>query len=358
MRFIFSVLIILFHINTVIFDGKYKLTENISFFSRGRIGVEFFFVVSGFFLAKAAYKRQSSSSKLGKETVIFVFHKVFEILPYHLIAFAFTFISICFLEQLNFLGAIKRLFIALPNLFLIQKLGIPSNNIIGVEWYISCMLIACCILYPACRAFYDMFSRVISPVLGILLVGYMTHVFGFLSRTSDWAGLCSKVLLRAIAGMCLGIFSFEVSRYCSKLRLSHMQKTLLTFFELSGYLSVIIFSISTINLKYESYALLLLTVLVSVTMSNQTYGNAFLQRKSIFFLGRYSLSIYLCQMVALDIAEKHLSKAPITHLTVFVLGATFLLALVVYALGNRFKIVLANTIKDISPNQRETPSEA
>lgn len=339
MRFVFSLFIILFHINTVIFGGKYKLTEDISFFSRGRIGVEFFFVVTGYFLAASAFKKQSEDTPpfFGKETIQFVWKKFLGIFPYHLIAFSFTFVTVWFIEKLNILSAVKRLVLALPNLFLFQKLGIPSTNLNGVEWYISCMLVASFILYPLCRKYYEVFTRIVAPTAGLLLVGYMIHVFGCLSQTSEWAGLCAKVLLRAIADMCFGIFAFEVARYIAKLRLSNRLRGIITCIEFFGYFSVLLFAVSTISLKYESYALLALALSVSLTMSGQTYGNHFFQNKVVAFLGRYSLPIYLSQMVALDIAEAYFSEWNIVSLSLFVLGDTLLIALVVMFLGEHLK---------------------
>ncbi len=44
MRFVFCISILLYHINSDLWDGKKLLSDNISFFAHGRTGVEFFFL--------------------------------------------------------------------------------------------------------------------------------------------------------------------------------------------------------------------------------------------------------------------------------------------------------------------------
>lgn len=47
LRFVFSMVVVLFHLNYVYFKDKLLLTDSISFFAYGYIGVEFFFLVTG-----------------------------------------------------------------------------------------------------------------------------------------------------------------------------------------------------------------------------------------------------------------------------------------------------------------------
>ena len=343
MRFVFALCIILFHINVDFFDSHYQFTEHISFFARGKIGVEFFFVTSGFFLAMAASKNETKSDILGKSTIRYMLKKILRIGPYHVLAFAFTFLIICITERLSFLRALDLFAKSLPNLFLIQGLGIPSENIIGVEWYISCMLLASYILFPLCCRFCKSFTCIISPITGFLLVCYMTKVFGCLSRTGEWAGLCSKMLLRALAEMCFGIFAFEISRQINRMELSRKAKSILTIIESLLYIAALFYAVSTISVAYEAYILILLTCAVALTMSNQTLGNAFFCNRTIMFLGEYSLPLYLCQNFARKLVKSYFSDLPLITITCLILSITITLALIVLFLGRKLERNLQNT---------------
>ena len=95
MRFVFSILIVLFHINLEIWGGKQTFGDYFSLSGRGRIGVEFFFVVSGYLMAATAFRNQKKAGSLGKETVQFMTKKIYGIWPWHLVAFTLLFIAVC-----------------------------------------------------------------------------------------------------------------------------------------------------------------------------------------------------------------------------------------------------------------------
>ena len=140
-RFVFSMVVILFHLNYVYYEGKLQLTGTFNFFAHGCIGVEFFFLVTGWLFANACHKLQDRPAVLGKETVQYVAHKWYAVFPSHLVAFAATFITTVYFARLNAAGIITRFARALPNFLLVQQIGIYSADIIGEEWYISVMLL-------------------------------------------------------------------------------------------------------------------------------------------------------------------------------------------------------------------------
>ena len=74
LRFVFCVLVLLFHAEGLV-PGGVKLPGFFSFFENGAIGVEFFFIVSGFFMAKSALK-SPADEKLGSETISFMSKKI------------------------------------------------------------------------------------------------------------------------------------------------------------------------------------------------------------------------------------------------------------------------------------------
>ena len=92
MRFLFASSIILFHIAGTLWDRKLILFSSEEFkltlFRNGYIGVEFFFLVSGFLMAKSIYRRQSQAcigklqpEPVGVETIRFLWGKVKALWP-------------------------------------------------------------------------------------------------------------------------------------------------------------------------------------------------------------------------------------------------------------------------------------
>ena len=80
-KFMFSIMIIVFHCVGLANPGDRIFLEY------GAIGVEFFFLVSGYLMAKKVVNDNSKINNLGKETVSFVWKKYKAFFPYMLVAF-------------------------------------------------------------------------------------------------------------------------------------------------------------------------------------------------------------------------------------------------------------------------------
>lgn len=71
MRFLFSILVVGYHVQMSINNS-----EN-SFFENGAVAVEFFFLISGYFMARSIEKLCSDENvKIGKATIQFMTKKV------------------------------------------------------------------------------------------------------------------------------------------------------------------------------------------------------------------------------------------------------------------------------------------
>lgn len=299
MRFVFSLVVIGLHINADLWDKQKNFGNFFSFFKQGAMGVEFFFLVSGYLMAMSAYKLQSSKNSISKDSIKFVFNKFIGILPMHLIAFTMTYLATIFGKHLSFAKSMTTFVKALPNLFLIQNTGIYAKNILGIEWYLSAMLIGMWIIFPFLLKNYKTFSRIAAPIIGLLLVGMMVKQTGQLAGVNDWmfGKTIIKSQLRAIAELCLGVFAFEVVRYMQNLNFTNKDRITLTVIEIITYCIALLYCVSQLGKKYQAYILFILLVAVILSFSEVTYGNRLFNNKSIYFLGKLSLPIYLCQNV-------------------------------------------------------------
>ncbi len=60
------------------------------------MGVEFFFLVSGYLMAMKIYNKKEEIGDLGKETLSFIINKINSIFPYHFFSFLFCFFKLLF----------------------------------------------------------------------------------------------------------------------------------------------------------------------------------------------------------------------------------------------------------------------
>lgn len=306
LRFLFAVAIVLYHCQKHYLDVD-KSSFHMAFFSCGYIGVEFFFLVAGFLMAKSIYKRTVIQDfDLGLETVQFTWRKIKAILPWHFTAFGIMFLAKVILDNYSLRDTLSYFLKTIPNLFLFSKTGFNFGNLNRVEWYITCMIFAMLILYPLCRKYYSMFVHVIAPVGGMFLLGYLAQNFGTFTDSSRWNGLMFTCMIRAIAEIALGATAFEISRVIGEKKFTATERKLLTVGEVCGYLFIFAYVMSTMNRKYEIFAVLVLIISIALTFSGQVYGNALFNNKLCYFLGKASLPIYLSQVLPLDFVKEYL----------------------------------------------------
>ena len=244
LRFLFTSVIIFFHINLDLWDQQKVIGlvggAPVTFFMHGNIAVEFFFLVTGWLMAASVYRKirgaggSSEASPAGAgirirqkvtiwtraleslrdtlgETAHFVGHKARAILPYYLTACALTpLMRLVTDRSLTPIYFLKRL----PSLLFLERLGL-GKAFIGCTWYLSSMMLALCLAYPLCRRFYRFYTCFAGPVLGCLLLWAMVAQTGSLGDIGDWFYITYKTNVRAFAEISIGAASFECSRLLS-----------------------------------------------------------------------------------------------------------------------------------------------
>ena len=352
LRFVFSVFVLLFHC------GKYLLPPisyfkglHLSLFGHGSIAVEFFFIVSGFLMAKSVYKRIGSpvgGKALFTEYTAFMRKKYFSIFPMHCIAFVPAFVTAVLFYGFKGQQIFDYFLDSLPNLFLVEMTGLRFRDPNHFEWYISCMLLAMAVFYPLLRRFYHAFTRWFAPVFSLLLIGYLIKTTGSLSGVTAWTGICYKSFLRALSEIALGTCCFECSQSIAAKEYTKKQKILLTVAEWVLYALLFTFSVLTFPIKYEGLIPFILVIALSLSFSGQTGVPERWNKRAIYFLGKLSLPIYLCQITALYLVRTY-GKSLSGWTNVWIAaGSTIILSVLVYLLDQKLHALISR--KKASPS--------
>lgn len=328
LRFLFSLTVIFYHLNVDLSARKLRIGD-FTFFSEGRIAVEFFFLVTGYLTAAKIYKMRNSANKvpsLGESTWDFMRKKIATILPYHFIAIALIIILYCSMNQQN---VFRYMIKSLPSIFLLQMSGLPGSNVIGNEWYLSSMLIALLILYPICLRFYDAFTRIVAPIVGVFAVGTVIHNTGALGYNTEYIGMFYAGNIRAIGVISLGMFSFELFRAIRSAETVRQKRVLFTILEVFGYGFTLFYMTSTMMGKKQGGIIaLILCITVGISFSELSYGQRFFHHRLFSFLGKCSLPIYLSQNIFREIGKKYLFEYSSIYYILFVLFGSIIFGIV------------------------------
>ena len=344
LRFLFGFMVLAFHVQKYL-PGEIKIGDTIdfAFFPHGAMGVEFFFLTSGFLMATNVFKRINEPAKIsiGESTTIFLKNKIVSLLPLHLICFTLLFATQFYINDWGIKRALLKLIENIPSLLFIQMSGFNGSVINHIEWYISVMLLSMLIIYPILKKNYMLFVRVIAPIISIFAIGFLYKNAKMLGGVSIWYSVVFRGFVRGFAEICLGTVCFEISRNIQKQKFNSIQKILFSFVELAVWCSAFGLIMFTVPKTYQFYILLFIAAGITLTFSDVSFGKKIFNNKFFYFLGKISLPLYLCQLTTIQLSNHLISHLPMTDRMIYTIVATFILALILQGIDTLIKKLLS-----------------
>lgn len=284
-KFAFCILILLFHARVFASDTDTVL------FSKGSIGVEFFFLVSGFLLARSALnKKEDNNEFLGKETLLFIYKKIKNFFPYILVCFIGGLIVKSIFSDMT----IKDYVLSIWDLTFLRMAGFRTTVVNGNVWYISAMLLAMLILYPLLRKFKKNFVYLGAPIIVIFLAGILNHNYLSLRTPEDWLGFFYKGFIRAFLELSLGTILYLICEKMKTLNFTKIGKISITLVEIVGFLIPFIMSQFVEKATtYDFIVLIIMSISIVIAFSEKTLEFKFFDNKIIYYLEKLSLPVYL-----------------------------------------------------------------
>lgn len=255
-RIIFTYLIMIFH-----FDNKYCISTNFDVEIGWYIGVEFFFIVSGYLLYTGMDKL---SLKCHSGWDYFV-HRYKKIYPYYLGAFIFSFVFyFATKENTGIMDMVKFLSNDFFEVFALHGIGLDDgwSYINNTSWFISIMLISGLIIYHCLLKWKNNFCNFAAPLIIIVSFSYLYRNMHSIGAVVQISGLYNnQALMRGLAGMCLGIFAAKLNEY---IRANCKRTEWIRLLGVGGFLFVILCSLKFGNSTTDFLYALILTVSVGI----------------------------------------------------------------------------------------------
>ena len=271
--------------------------EGQSWFLGGSIGVEFFFLVSGFLMLGSVEKARSMAGgeHLAAQTGSFMRRKVGAFLPYMLFAFAVSLTAAVIAQRSGMLGFLQLFLHSLPELFVISWSGVNTGILNAPTWYLSVMVLSMLILFPLAVRYGRIFTSGVCPLLALFIMGYLYQKYGQFRAPDEWDGLFYKGMLRGFAEIALGIFCAEVLRWIRGVRFTAFSRLLLTAVACGSFIAVIVYSNGETWWDKDVQWLLLMAISVIIVGGNLSLFSGIWNRCMWLskWLGKLSLMLYL-----------------------------------------------------------------
>lgn len=345
LRFLFSIMIVFHHAE--------NLTGGYSYAPSGYLGVEFFFMVTGFYMMasveKALSARSIDSIDVGKETRKFVSHKFFKIFPYLLVSVA---VSITVLYIWGGQRDLKYMLqYSMADLFMLQMAGFPDACPIGTTWYLSAMILALLILYPLALSKKSMYINVIAPYGSLMIIGYITLTCGSVgSEPGIWLGLFSKGYMRSLAEISIGAILYYAVQKVRKKDYKTVSVVFFSILEVACYLYVAYVANRYQPSNQDLYAIAALFIGMLLTFSEKTIWYRLFNFKFFGWLGKMSMVIFMNHFyyarVINDIFPSYSSKQKILVLLVLTM---------ITSIGVYYIVQLGKRIKEHLIKRAESP---
>lgn len=273
----------------------YVAIGHFGFQNNGYLGVEFFFIISGYFMCCAANKDVLS---IGRGTLKFIQKKVVRFYSNVFITFILLFICrYVIFNQSTESDYIYLFLLSIFELLLCTMTGLGvSQFVVGVAWYLSAMLICMMIIYPLIRKYNEMFYYVIAPLGFIFLLGFLYWKIGSVAIVYSEDGHTYFALVRAFAEMLGGALCYKFVEKIQSYNFTIRGRVFFTAVEclLWIYICISIYKYGLSN--FDFVIILMYMVGCTISLSNITYLGIIFNRKPFFWVGELSLSFYLCHI--------------------------------------------------------------
>lgn len=297
------------------------------FLRHGYIFVEFFFVLSGFFLVQNVKKGDAISYLKAVTFKLYV--------PY-IFAFIFSLFVYCKVYNADFF---QTLYASKWELLMMQLSGLePSAPIInGVTAYIPALLVASAILHFLINEHFSFFRNVFGLLVPIFIYSHMIVVYGNLSQWNEFEGYFTIGILRGLAGMTLGAESYIiVAEWCKRWN----KRVRLCVGMIAGFMiAAMIFARDSISYSDEVIYPYVFAVLLSIIYSRE---EKVIQNKISFFLdrilcylGKMSYGVFLMHYGVCKLLAYYFPGKSYLVMMLICIGVSIILGAILMHLSNR-----------------------
>ena len=298
-RVVFTFAVTIFHFSAMYPEMNTAYHSQIGW----RIGVEFFFIVSGFLLAYKCERSDISAWSYTKS-------RYFRLLPEYILMTVIMIGIRIFEDKMNLLDSLVFILNSFDEVLMLQTASPNYVNINGASWYISALVVAGFFIFWLYKNKRELYMNIILPLSIISIYTFISLNAGYAAgSTGAYTPVFSLSygLLRGFADMSMGVLAYEMHKRFKKNELTKAGSILFTIFEILGYCIPLAYTFFFDSTRLDFIFIPMFTLSVVISFS-RTKKSIIYNNPVIDFLSKISYSMYLVHMPILRIMIRYYSE--------------------------------------------------
>lgn len=279
------------------------------FFAHGYLVVEFFFILSGYFIYMSFIKKN-------KGTLQYTVDKIKRTYVEYFIACIFMFVLI-FLHAYIYkhqLPTLDNIFMLISEILLLQNIGIFDGGFNYPLWYFSVLIWGGGGLYALLKYNKRLTINIILPLCTLL---FYTYIFSKRDSIECWdKGIFYIPMFRGLADMSIGIMTAKLSLKI----LPGIKKSSLLFDIISVISFILLLVVFYINKTYDKYVIIFIPLLILNCVNNKGFLYRLLNQKWFSQLGGITYEMYLLHVPILMILSFLSKNFEINHILKYIIS--------------------------------------
>ncbi len=298
-RFLFSQIIVLFHMVT---NAPFRPKPFIS----GNLAVEFFFILSGFFLAANARKTHTSQNggieAALTDNIVYTKQRFIRLYPHYLLSVLLYASVRLFVFRNMKLG--NWLQSGITELLMLQSVD-QSSYLTSIFWFPSALLVSSFIVSFLMRWKPDLCTRFLFPLSAMAILSVLMNTNGGIYSTKTYHLVFSDALWRAIAGVMIGCICHDIVQNLPKSKQENKHPVLFSLLEISLLTAAVLLMYHP-QFPHKGYLMILLfSTFIIIVFCQQSTLSRILNTKFSAYLGKISYAIYLNHVIVHSIINKY-----------------------------------------------------
>lgn len=189
-------------------------------------GVDFYFLVSGYFITRQAMQERALGTSHG--VVRYFIKRITSFYPFYFVAWLYGFALLQVSAHQGPEKVMQNLWYSIFDVIPLQVVGLPSLCVTAVQWYVGATFLVSPLVYALLYWLGGTATKVLAPIISVFIFGTIYLQIGTLGAPGTYiGGFVFSGLLRALADMLLASTMYEIAGSLAGVSLTRLGNSVL-----------------------------------------------------------------------------------------------------------------------------------